>query len=228
MPTPIDNTKRLAQARRATGRRGHRSVPAHLAPALLSGLAVAVAASVPGWLHGAAALDAWSLLTLLAASASALTPAAARCERAALFGCVAATSVGMTLDFLRIDPQALAALCGGGGGWGLAAMGAHLRWFPASALGMLLALAMLRPAGASAWLLLPGFGLMLAMMTLAMHALRLLAWELAWSWGAHSMACAMMLGMFAWLLALRLGARLWRRLRRTAARHLPPRPDRRA
>jgi hypothetical protein len=191
-----------------------------LARALLLVAATLVAGAMPGWLHGALALEAWSLVNAAAAAAaialSAWFPMAC-CDRAAMLTCVCATCAGMGLDFLRVPPAALATLCSSDR-WGAAALLAHLRMFPFTSIAMLLIVAQRRrifaqPGAARALTALPWlaleFGVMLVLMSITMQAFRALAQGSAWNWGAHGMVSAMIVGMLMYFLANWLWRATW-------------------
>ena len=183
-----------------------------LARALLLIAATSVAGAMPGWLHGARALEAWSLVNAATAAAAIALSGwfpVARCDRAAILTCVCATCAGMGLDFLRVPPEALATLCSSVR-WDAVALLGHVRLFPFTSIAMLLIAAQrsrmfVRPAAARALTALPLLGLefsaMLALMSITMQAFRMLARGSAWNWGAHGMVSAMIVGMLLYFLA---------------------------
>ncbi|MEO5558743.1 MAG: hypothetical protein ABIO49_03220 [Dokdonella sp.] len=138
------------------------------------------------------------------------------CVRRDMLPCAAAISVGITLDFLRVPPQALLDLCSTRGatsdGW-LDTIGDHWRWFPLTMLAMVIAIVLPHLCRLSskrarfAGRVVAGLGgiavdlvIMAVVMTACMSAMRNLAAMAGVSWVAGGVVCAMLVGMLAFTL----------------------------
>lgn len=139
-----------------------------------------------------------------------------RCVRRDMLPCASAISIGITIDFLRVPPQALLDLCSiraaGANGW-LDAIGDHWRWFPVTMLSMVIAIVLprlCRPSSKRAGdsgRVVAGLGgiafdlvIMALVMTACMSAMRNLAAMAGVSWVAGGVVCAMLVGMLAFTL----------------------------
>lgn len=185
---------------------------------LLFGLLGYAAGDLPVMLHGAPTFWIWSCLgALVGAAAESLATAwpAARCTRAPMAACMAAVSAGAAFDFMIVPPEAMVSLCSNALSRGMSSdlLMAHLRWFPATALAMLVLLAVPRlsvlktvsTSRSRALLLMPvlialEFCAMLVLMTLGMDALKVLAQIAGLPWTANGMVAAMMASMWVFFL----------------------------
>ena len=136
-----------------------------------------------------------------------------RCVRRDMLPCATAISVGITIDFLRVPPQALLDLCSiraaGVDGW-LDAIGDHWRGFPVTMLTMVIAMVLphlcrlsSKRAGYAGRIVAALGGvafdlvIMAVVMTACMSAMRNLAAMAGVSWVAGGVVCAMLVGMWA-------------------------------
>ncbi|MEO5624591.1 MAG: hypothetical protein ABIQ70_01110 [Dokdonella sp.] len=158
-----------------------------------------------------------------------------RCVRRDMLPCAVAISVGISLDFLRVPPQALLDLCSTRGtssdGW-LDAIDDHCRWFPLTMLAMVIAIVLprlcrlpLQRAGYARWVIAGMCGvafdlvIMALAMTACMTAVRKIAAIGRVPWVAGGVVCAMLVGMLAFTLARALLQRIAKRYMQRVRRH---------
>lgn len=125
--------------------------------------------------------------------------------------CAIAASAGFTVDFVALPPPVMLSLCRSGSeiDFRWAAVEAHVRWFPATSIAMLLVITVTElRARAKAALkrpevvclrALPGialdFAVMLAAMSMSVEAFRAIAGNTNLPWTADGMCVAMLAGM---------------------------------
>jgi hypothetical protein len=141
-----------------------------------------------------------------------------RCRDHVLLPCLAAILAGVSLDFLRVSPQALLDLCSARiatSSFGWYALSEHGRWFPATTLAMFAAIAWPRlrawrmrdavavGAATLAIVIVSEFAAMAIAMSAAMASTRAFAMQVRVSWEAAALVCAMLVGMGAFFLARR-------------------------
>jgi len=162
---------------------------------VLYSLGGAVAMVLPGWLHGARPNLTWSCLALsLAALGMTFN------QRQQFLHCLLVMGMGLIIDFARISPLTMAALCGASGGV-LAMMLEHLYLLPSTSVAMLLMVLSdqrTRPLRQALIRSVVNATLMLAATTLTMLLMQSLARLFGLNWGAEAWACAMAGGMAAY------------------------------
>ena len=153
-------------------------------------LAAAMAVAIPCWQQGALTPG---LLLLPTAAAGAL--AARFCAGGDILSCLAALTFGLTLDFMRMPPALMQALCVAGNDALPALLVVHVRWFAVTTFVMAVLLVVRRPSIAALPLVMLELGAMLTVMVMVMGAMKLLVEASGRQFGAEAMASAMVLGM---------------------------------
>ncbi|MEO7325084.1 MAG: hypothetical protein ABIW82_09685 [Dokdonella sp.] len=181
----------------------------------------------------------WTSCGVLICVATELLGAAGaigRCVRSDMLPCAAAIGVGITLDFLRVPPQAVLDLCStrGASGYGwIDVIRDHCRWFPVTMLAMVIAIVLprlrgplLKRTGYAGRVIagLSGVAFDLVIMAIAMaacmSAMRKLAAVERLPWVAGGVICAMLVGMLAFTLARALLRRIATYFTQRVWRHL--------
>ena len=155
---------------------------------------------LPVGLHGAALSRGWTLAGALGGALFETLVLLDKLKRSrALWLSLVVAGVGMGLDFCRIAPEALLSLCAPTASWWALPL-AHLRWYPATCLLMLLWL-LTRPAYTAPRGAMPGvageFGAMVLAMAYGPLLLKAPTIALGLPWASNGMVGSMLLCMLA-------------------------------